>query len=132
MYQLSVPFMLDQIELYGTDVFIKKLKEIESPDTVHTMDVNVFYDCSALESVKLSDEMEKLPKNTFWKCTALKEVTIPVSITKFDTLIFLDSAVETIRYEGTAEQWNAIEKAENWDMHMEKYTVICADGTVIK
>jgi hypothetical protein len=30
MYKLSVPFMLDQIDLYGADQFIKKLKELNA------------------------------------------------------------------------------------------------------
>ena len=66
----------------------------------------------------------------FWDCTALKEVTVPVSVTKLDTLVFINSNVKKIIYEGTQEQWNAIEKLENWDMHMPTYTIVCTDGTI--
>ena len=36
------------------------------------------------------------------------------------------SELEQIIFNGTEEEWNAIEKAENWDQYSKNYTVIFA------
>lgn len=41
-------------------------------------------------------------------------------------------ALAEIVFNGTVEQWNAIEKGENWDLGTDNYTVICSDGLITK
>lgn len=57
MYQLSVPFMLDQIEQYGTDGFIKKLKEIEADTVVLALD------CYVVDEIKSKKVFDSLKEN---------------------------------------------------------------------
>ena len=57
MYQLSVPFMLDQIEQYGTDGFIKKLKEIEADTVVLALD------CYVVDEIKRKKVFDSLKEN---------------------------------------------------------------------
>ena len=57
MYQLSVPFMLDQIDLYGTDGFIKKLKEIGADTVVLALD------CYVVDEEKRQKVFDSLKEN---------------------------------------------------------------------
>ncbi|MCX4287397.1 MAG: hypothetical protein OSJ68_08975 [Clostridia bacterium] len=36
--------------------------------------------------------------------------------------------IDDIIFNGTLEQWNAIEKNEYWDRYMYSYNVVCTDG----
>ena len=54
------------------------------------------------------------------------------AVKKIDGVVFKESGVETIYYEGTAEEWKTLEKSEIWNKDMKECEVICADGTVIR
>lgn len=63
----------------------------------------------------------------------IASINIPVSVTRIETFAFFDCAELTeIRYEGTTEQWNALEKDGSWDKNTGNYVVNCSDGTLIK
>lgn len=63
----------------------------------------------------------------------IASINIPVSVTCIESFAFLDCADLTeIRYEGTTEQWNALEKDGSWDKNTGNYVVNCSDGTLIK
>ena len=67
----------------------------------------------------------------YFNCTNLTSITIPNSITNIGRMAFYNCpALETINYEGTVEQWNAITKDSNWNMMVPATEVICFDGTV--
>jgi hypothetical protein len=56
--------------------------------------------------------------------SALESITIPSSVnsigkTAFDTCFYLN----TINFCGTREQWDAIEKGEDWDAYTGNYTI---------
>lgn len=63
----------------------------------------------------------------------LKKITLPATITKIEYAAFYRcSALTEIVFEGTAEQWNAIQKADGWDLESGNYTVRCTDGNIEK
>lgn len=81
--------------------------------------------------------------------------TVPEETTKIDTLVFASSNLETlnipksvrmlchriimlspslkfINYDGTVEEWESIEKSDDWDMESADYTIYCTDGQIAK
>ena len=61
------------------------------------------------------------------------DVYISINVTKFDVAAFwnCDNLV-TFHYDGTVDQWNALNKGNNWDNGLGEYVVVCADGTIEK
>lgn len=57
------------------------------------------------------------------------KVTIPASVTSIETLAFAMTNLSTIVYGGTIEQWNSIEKAQDWATGC-TYKVQCTDGLI--
>ena len=148
---------LTQLELPKTLVSIgrsafsscSKLTSVVIPDSVTEIGKSAFHGCSKLTSIKLSSNITTLNSNVFYgtKLTELvipegvtticKEafywgtiprVVIPVSVTSIEERAFYDTLINELVFEGTVEQWEAIEKSEYWATR--NYTVICTNGTV--
>ena len=67
-----------------------------------------FYGCDTLENVYLTNSITKFDVAAFWYCTSLTE----------------------FHFDGTVEEWNAIDKGANWDRGLNDYTVYCTDGEI--
>ena len=58
-------------------------------------------------------------------CTSLTSITIHSGVTSIGDYAFGGCCnLETIYYNGTEEQWNAIEKGANWDLSCGNYEVV--------
>ncbi|MGN0788894.1 MAG: hypothetical protein ACI4MY_03070 [Christensenellales bacterium] len=69
----------------------------------------------------------------FVSIKGLKSITIPDSVTKFGWLIIsLCDDFTTINYQGTMEQWNAIEKQNGWVQNSGNVVIHCNDGDIAK
>lgn len=69
----------------------------------------------------------------FVSIKGLKSITIPDSVTKFGWLIIsLCDDFTTINYQGTMEQWNAIEKQNGWVQNSGNVVIHCTDGDIAK
>lgn len=69
----------------------------------------------------------------FVSIKGLKSITIPDSVTKFGWLIIsLCDDFKTINYQGTMEQWNAIEKQNGWVQNSGNVVIHCNDGDIAK
>lgn len=63
-----------------------------------------------LKSVTLNDGHEVIAKNLLKGCETITDITIPSSVTKVEICAFDDcKALKNIHYEGTLEEWLAIE-----------------------
>ena len=61
----------------------------------------------------------------------ITSVTIPATVTFLDPLVFCQCyKLETINFEGTMEQWNAIIKDPDWNRDIPATYVQCSDGRV--
>lgn len=70
----------------------------------------VFADCSKLTTVTLPSTVKLLSEKAFDRCTALT----------------------TIQFGGTTEEWNSVRKINLWDNQTGNYTVVCTNGTLSK
>lgn len=67
----------------------------------------------------------------FHSNTAITSVTIPGSVTSIGTYEFFNcSSLETIIFNGTRAQWNAIKKGSGWNYNAPATYVQCSDGQV--
>ena len=59
------------------------------------------------------------------------KIQLPSTITEIGSYAFYDcSALESIVFDGTVEQWNEITKGDNWNGYVPATYVQCSDGTV--
>lgn len=88
--------------------------------------------CSALKEIHLPGKVTMLDSNCMTGCMTLEKVTIPVSVTSIMGYPFNQCpALHELFYEGTKEQWNAIQLHALWNGD-EKIieTVHCTDGDI--
>lgn len=95
-----------------------------------------FYRCSLLQSAFLG-RCASIGENTFGECGRLEEVVVPRELGKIDGAAFTDcTALKSIRYGGTMEEWKNLTKAADWFVtHLDPeefvdYYVYCTDGTL--
>ena len=108
------------------------LTKVTIPDSVTIIGDDAFYGCSGLTSVTLGKGLSKIGWSAFANCSHLTSVTIPNSVTNIGKFAFLLCAkLKSINFEGTIEQWNAIEKGYNWKGNiLSTCKVVCTDGTI--
>ncbi|MGN0797327.1 MAG: leucine-rich repeat domain-containing protein [Christensenellales bacterium] len=69
----------------------------------------------------------------FSDCSELTTITIPNSVTRIFSYAFNNcSNLTTIIFQGTMEQWNAIDKMKLWDNGTGNYVIHCTDGDIAK
>ena len=99
---------------------------------------NVFQNCHTLETVNLPDCVT-INAEAFANCYCLKNVTFGSSLTTMYWLLFNSSTVfDTIYYDGTIEQWNAISTPNSgWRYYyiwssakVNIITIHCEDGEI--
>lgn len=78
--------------------------------------------------VKIADQAFYTMSSTMVKTSS---IDIPVSITKIGLSAFYNcTSIETINFEGTIDQWNAITFGSNWNYNVPATYVQCSDGQV--
>ena len=69
----------------------------------------------------------------FEKCSGLTSITIPEGVTSIGDEAFSGcSGLTSIIYQGTREQWENVDKGDEWDEYTGDYVVHCSDGNVDK
>ena len=80
----------------------------------------------------VAEGVEVIYRHAFAGCT-FSSITIASTVREIENTAFEDCTQLTeIIFEGTAEEWNAIEKGDNWDRNTGDYVVRCTDGVVEK
>lgn len=79
------------------------LEEITLPDSVTTVGMGAFFQCSALRKVELSDNIREIPDasayqngGVFEQCSALKEVTLPRRLQYLGSYAFYASGLREV------------------------------------
>lgn len=95
---------------YGVFAGLDGITTVTIPDSVTFIDDEAFKYCENLTTVNLGNGVEHIGVHAFADCSNLTSII----------------------YNGTIEQWNAINKDSGWDWHTGAYTVYCTDGTISK
>lgn len=87
---------------------------------------------SNLKKVTISEGVSSIMMMAFMFCTELETVSIPSSMAEIWPAAFMYCPkLETIEYDGTVEEWRAIEKDEGWATECPNLKeVVCIDGIV--
>lgn len=117
----------------GTSTFMHcvGLRSIDIPNSVTVIDQAAFSGCKGLVSVVIPDSVSLIESAAFADCTLLESITIGNGVTKIGRQTFDgDSSLRNITFNGTMEQWNAIEKESYWRRSVPATYVQCTDGQV--
>lgn len=119
---------------YIIDYSFKQCKTIEHlviPDSVIYIGEQTFYSCDNLKTVVIGKGVVDLSKELFFDC-GLVEISLTNSIQTISSSFAWCSDLVTINFDGTIDEWMAIDKASSFDNLTGEYTVYCNDGTVSK
>lgn len=72
-----------------------------------------FYNCTALNKVVLPENCAHIASFAFAKCGTISELYIPFTMTLIAEMAFSETIIEKIFYNGTQEQWEQINIAED-------------------
>lgn len=109
------------------------LKSIIIPDSVTSIGRYAFQFCAALDSVTIGNGVKSIGLGAFEYCRSLTDIVIPDSVTTIDFDAFHNcSSLTSITFEGTKEEWNAIEKGNGWNAGTGSYTIHCKNGDIEK
>ena len=99
--------------------------ELNIPGTVDKIGNYAFYNAERVKQVVIEEGVTEIGDYAFYGMYRLESVTIPSTVTKIGSDAFwYCSSLETIYYNGTEEQWIAIEKGANWDYNCGNYEVV--------
>lgn len=108
----------DNITYIGVSAFsnCNNLKTINLPDNITSIASSAFSNCSSLTSITIPDNIVSIESLTFSGCNNLTSVIIPDSVISIGLYSFYDcSNLTKIYYEGTAENWNNIVIASEYN-----------------
>lgn len=81
-------------EYIGDSAFAgSKITAIDLPDSIKSMGVSVFMECSSLADVKLPADLSVLPNSTFAYCSSLASVDLPDGIVEIGSAAFSSTAM---------------------------------------
>jgi len=72
-----------------------------------------------LEKVTLPDTIESIGASAFEGCEKLEKIAIPASVISIGKNAFKDTDLNSVKYNGNAEQWNAVQIAGGNDLLIE-------------
>lgn len=86
------------------------------------------------------DYLYEIPFGTIWIEPGafgfnefIHELSIPQSVSYiYGGILYNSPNLTTIRYRGTIEEWDSINKYSNWDEGSPEYTIYCTDGQISK
>jgi len=103
------------------------ITSVTIPSTVITIGKGAFEDCNSLESITVPEGVTSIDDGAF-AGSGLTSVTIPSTVTDMGSDLFNHCAeLISIVYNGTKEQWDAIEKDDTWQGNAPIKTVHCND-----
>ena len=102
----------DSVKTIGGYAFTRcsNLADIIIGEGVTKISYHAMSNCTSLKSVTIPDSVTIIDDGAFFYCSNLESVIIPVSVSSIEYGAFSDCYnLKDVYYEGTREQWNAIE-----------------------
>ncbi|MBR4034258.1 MAG: leucine-rich repeat domain-containing protein [Clostridia bacterium] len=108
------------------------IKYLNIPKSVENFGSKVYAQCNSLEYAIIPEGVESLSAREFEICTSLKKISLPSTLKEISgyAVLGLCESLEEIVYNGTVDEWNAIEKSDAWYISTPACKVICTDGEV--
>ncbi len=103
---LVLPNGLERV-FYGT-FKNRKIVSLEIPETMTRIEEETFRNCSLLTSVIIGSGITRIEYQAFGQCTSLSSIT----------------------FNGTIEEWKAIDKGADWNYEVPATVVHCSNGDV--
>ena len=124
----------DSVTSIGDSAFYNcdSLTNVTIGNSVTSIGDSAFYNCDSLTNVTIGNSVTSIGDCTFYNCSGLTSVTIPDSVTSIGKEAFSNCYnLGTINFEGTIEQWNAIEKGKDWNYNVSSSCrIVCTDGAI--
>ena len=120
----------DSVTVIGTQAFsgCTGLMEVTLSENLTQIGTQVFYNCTSLTKITIPAKVTSISTRAFAGCTGLTEITIPVSVTSISGRALQEcTGMQTIYYEGTTAQWEAITKASYWNQNCPGQVVCLGD-----
>ena len=118
----------------GSSAFVNcdSIKYLNIPKSVENFGSKVYAQCKSLEYAVIPEGVDSLTAREFELCTGLKKISLPSTLKTISGYAVLGccESIEEIVYNGTVEEWNAIEKSDTWYIATPAFKVICTDGEV--
>ena len=142
---LNMLYLPEGITTIGRTAFqnCTSLTSINIPSSVETVSSSAFSNCKALEAVYITDIASwcaisfgnntanplYYAKNLYVNGVLATEIEIPSTVTSIGNYAFYNCvSITSVKFLGTAEQWEAITKGTDWDKGMQ-YTLIFGDNS---
>lgn len=101
-----------------------KASAIPSDGSVTRIGPYAFDQHSRLTKIVIPEGVTHIEHHAFSSCNGLTEVSVPSTMLSIgENAFYYCYRIEKFNYNGTAVQWSAIEKGENWDRESIKYVV---------
>lgn len=109
----------------------ESLTTVELPTTIAEIAEESFYHCKGLTEFKIPQNVGCIYAKAFSGCTNLERIYMSSLCKAFRPGVFSDcSSLSEIIYDGTVEEWKAINKGDGWNSGIGVFTVKCNDGEV--
>ena len=105
----------DSLRNTGAEVFAgcTGLTAVRIPRRLTTIEESLFANCTKLQTVTVSEGVTAIGQFAFENCSALSALYLPVSLTKIDQGATSGALnINDVYYNGTQQQWKAIQIAE--------------------
>ena len=115
----------------STNTLILGCKKTIIPESVTSIGHWAFFGCKSLRSITIPNSVISIDNWAFDECKSLTSITIPRNVTSIGQMAFADcKSLKTIVFDGTIEQWQAIEKHYDWNDYTPATHVQCTDGDI--
>lgn len=109
----------------------RNLKNIIFPDCVQILYNGILQFCHNIEYIKLPKNLIEIKNGFMYLCKNLQIVEIPKSVNIIRSAAFGDCFnLKQIIYNGTINEWDNIQKDEEWNIGTKDFIIHCTNGDI--
>lgn len=120
-----------EVEEIGKCAFYynKYLQEVIVPSTVNVIKDNAFENCDNISNININ--AKQIDGSVFYSMDKLEKIVFGKNVNKLGTWsIRNNSNLKEIYYLGTIEEWNEVNKSNQWKVNDNVEKINCVDGTI--